>query len=682
MTDNAALKDYFVLYIGNDDQCDSECNKRIAGSCKRFHTVHTAHEALEQFQTQKPDIVLTDINLPDMDGLQLARKLKEIAPKLPLLILTSVNRPERIIDAIRIGIHDYFLKPIDPKEVLERLETIARTLALKSENRKNKRLLDEYRRVVDISSVVTKTDPKGIITFANEKFLNITGYTRDELIGHSHRIIRHPDTPRETFTDLWATIQAKRVWQGTIKNRKKDGSSYIVNATVIPILDEHDNIIEYIAIRQDVTRLIEQEHLIKQQTTDALTQLPNREKLLEDLHAAKYPNLALINIDNFRDINDLYGFDVGDFVLIELSRIIQENIVSSECRLYKLPSDEFAIMADTAGDVYGYQERVKSLITRIDSHNFVVDDNHIHVSVTVGIAHAESNILASADIAMQDARKLNKMVMVYDESRRSREHTKQNLYWNREIKSAIANNRIVPYYQPICNSTNGVVEKYEALVRLIDNDGETISPFFFLDIAKKYRLYDNITRTMITQTFEYFKEKPYEFSLNLSIEDILDEMMVEFITLKVLEFPEPERIVFEITESEGIENYNDVQLFLREIKALGCKIAIDDFGTGYSNFEYILKLDIDYLKIDGSLVKNLPFDKDARVVVETILSFAKKLGIKTITEFVNAKECYALVKAMGADYMQGYYIGEPHPEANVICCNSEDDNTCMESYII
>lgn len=679
---SSALKNHSVLYIGNDNQCDAECSKLIAEGCKTFHTAQTAGEALEQFKLQRPDIVLTDINLSDMDGLLLAKRLKTLAPKLPLIILTSVNQPERIIDAIRIGIHDYFLKPIEPLQILKRLEEVAKALSLKQENRKNKRLLDEYKKVVDISSVVTKTDPKGFITFANEKFLNITGYSREELIGHSHRIIRHPDTPKETFEELWSTIQAKKVWQGTITNRKKDGSSYIVNATIIPILDEHDEIVEYIAIRQDVTKLIEQERIIKRQTTDSLTQLPNREKLLEDLKVAKYPNLALINIDNFRDINDLYGLEVGDFVLKELSRVISANMQSSQCILYKLPSDEFAIMIDTAGDIYGYQERIKALIEHVDHHNFIVDDNHIHVSVTVGIAHAGSNILASADIAMQDARKLNKMLMVYDESRRSKEHTQQNLYWNREIKSAIANGRIVPYYQPICKSVDGVVEKYEALVRLIDRDGETISPFFFLDIAKKYRLYENITRTMITQTFEYFKEKPYEFSLNLSIEDIIDEMMVEFIKSQVSTFPQPERIVFEITESEGIENYNDVQLFLRDIKALGCKIAIDDFGTGYSNFEYILKLDIDYLKIDGSLIKNLPYDKDARVVVETILSFAKKLGIQTITEFVNAKECYALVKAMGADYMQGYYIGEPKPEADVICCNSHNDNACMDSYII
>jgi EAL domain-containing protein (putative c-di-GMP-specific phosphodiesterase class I) len=196
-------------------------------------------------------------------------------------------------------------------------------------------------------------------------------------------------------------------------------------------------------------------------------------------------------------------------------------------------------------------------------------------------------------------------------------------------------------------------------VRLIDEKGEIISPFFFLDIAKKYRLYEYVTQIMIERTFDYFRDKHYDFSINLSIEDILDEHMVAFIIGKIKQFHEPHRIVFEITETEGIENYLEVELFLRDIKEFGCKVAIDDFGTGYSNFEYIIKLNIDYLKIDGSLIKNIANNRESRVVVETILLFAQKLGIETITEFVSTKESFEIMQELKADYIQGYFIGEP-----------------------
>jgi len=128
------------------------------------------------------------------------------------------------------------------------------------------------------------------------------------------------------------------------------------------------------------------------------------------------------------------------------------------------------------------------------------------------------------------------------------------------------------------------------------------------------------------------------------------------------EFREPHRIIFEITESEGIENYSDVQTFIQRVKRHGCQIAIDDFGTGYSNFEHIMKLNVDYLKIDGSLVKNIDTSVESRIVVETIIQFAKKLGISTITEYVHNKSVYNVVKELGTDYVQGFYIGKPNEE--------------------
>ena len=251
------------------------------------------------------------------------------------------------------------------------------------------------------------------------------------------------------------------------------------------------------------------------------------------------------------------------------------------------------------------------------------------------------------------------MFLVYDEDRKSKEQTKKNLYWNKEIKSAIKDDRIVIFFQPIYNNKTKKIEKYESLVRLLDRDNEVISPYFFLNIAKKYRLYDDITLIVVKKSFSYFYDKPYQFSINLSIDDITNDDFVSFVIEEIKNFSEPERIIFEITETEGIENFAAVQIFLEDIKKLGCKVAIDDFGTGYSNFEYLLKLEIDYLKVDGSLVKNSTKDSTTKMVIETILIFCQKLGIKTITEFVSDKKIFDMVNKLGADYSQGYFIGMP-----------------------
>lgn len=524
---------------------------------------------------------------------------------------------------------------------------------------KNNSLSEQYKRAVDLSSIVSKTDPNGIITYVNQQFINISGFSAEELIGKSHNIVSHPDTPSGVFKKLWETITAKKIWKGIVTNRAKDGSSYTVSAIVMPILDDNGDIIEYISIRQDITELLNQRKIINRQTTDELTKLPNRVKLLEDLNKSEYPNLALFNLNNFRDINELYGYKVGDKVLVKTARSIQEFLKHAECKLYKLPSDEFAILVDTANDIFYFEEMIIMIVNHLKNLELHIDGYNINVSITTGIAHSKDDILIHADNALQEARKLKKSYIIYDDTNKSNDLIKKNLHWHNKIKKAIHDNRIVPYFQPVYNMNTQKIEKYEALVRLIDENDEIISPYFFLDIAKKYFQYEHITRIMITKTFEYFRERPYEFSINLSIEDIINQETVEFILQKVENFDDSHRVIFEITESEGIENYTEVEQFVHKVRKYNCKIAIDDFGTGYSNFEHILKLNIDYLKIDGSLIKNINNNRESMLVVETILIFAKKLGVSTITEFVSSKEIYDKIKSLGADYIQGYYIGKP-----------------------
>ncbi len=238
----------------------------------------------------------------------------------------------------------------------------------------------------------------------------------------------------------------------------------------------------------------------------------------------------------------------------------------------------------------------------------------------------------------------------------------KNLNWEKKIKSAIEEKRIIPFFQPIINNKTGEIEKYETLIRMIDEDKKIISPYLFLQPSKKYKLYNYLTKIMIEKAFEVFKDINKEFSINISVDDILDESTNNFIIKKLKYYKNPERVVFEILESEGIENYSKVMDFIMDIKACGGKIAIDDFGSGYSSFEHILKLNPDYLKIDASMIKNITRDKNSEIITTTIVEFARKIGLKTIAEFVHSEEVYEKVKNIGVDYSQGYYLGEPGME--------------------
>ena len=169
---------------------------------------------------------------------------------------------------------------------------------------------------------------------------------------------------------------------------------------------------------------------------------------------------------------------------------------------------------------------------------------------------------------------------------------------------------------------------------------------------------------MIEKSFDFFIDKEYEFSINLSIEDVVNKNTTKFIFEKLRTFPEPKRIVFEILESDQIQDYEELKEFIKKVKVFGCKFAIDDFGSGYSNFSHVLELNIDYLKIDASLVKHITTDENSRVITKTIINFASTLGLKTIAEFVEDKDSMELLEKMGVNYIQGYHIGKPQATLN------------------
>ena len=202
-------------------------------------------------------------------------------------------------------------------------------------------------------------------------------------------------------------------------------------------------------------------------------------------------------------------------------------------------------------------------------------------------------------------------------------------------------------------------------MRINDEEGNVLSPASFLKIAKESRLYASLTEITVRKNFNAFKNSAYTFSVNLSIEDIMDKSFNDFLRKELNNNAQlGQRIIFEFLESEGIESYEIVLKFIKEMKNYGCKIAIDDFGSGYSNFEHILKLYVDYIKIDASLIKNIDKDINSEIIVETIVNFTKKLNIETVAEYVDSFEVYKKIKELGVDYSQGYFIGKPEPEIN------------------
>ncbi|MDH0098849.1 EAL domain-containing protein [Pseudomonas sp. GD04158] len=405
--------------------------------------------------------------------------------------------------------------------------------------------------------------------------------------------------------------------------------------------------------------------------TDPLTQLPNRARLLLDLQRTPRPSLILLNLDAFKEINGFYGHACGDQMLRHLgAQLLQHlRLEADSARLYRLTADEFAVLLPRLSDE-ALEARMNELGTFIQRQRLDWQGQEVGFNATFGAARLSAgearqgrdSLLASATIALKLARLQQRNHLLYDPALKIREEYEQNLLWANKVKTALQGDRLLPHFQPILDNHGGSIGKFECLVRMLDDDGQVINPGRFLGVAKKIRLHRQITRVMLEKCLERFRDLPYEFSINLSYEDLIDPQLSQTIKEQLQHSGMGPRLIFEILESEGIDNYSQVRAFIDEVKALGCRIAIDDFGTGYSNFEHLLRLNVDLIKIDGSLIRQLDSDPNALAVTLGIVQFARSLGMQTVAEFVHSAAVQEKVLALGIDYSQGQHIGMPQAQ--------------------
>ncbi len=403
---------------------------------------------------------------------------------------------------------------------------------------------------------------------------------------------------------------------------------------------------------------------LKQQLyRDHLTGLKDRKILLQNLKKKRFDALVIIDIDEFKIINELYGSRLGNEVLIQLANILLKFSKQNNClsTIYRLGSDEFVLLIRSKRDFNFFQNMMTNLYKQVVSNNFQLAKNvKLNIEITMGISFGKKDALPKADIALNYAKKNRKMFAIYSQSIDNRIDTDKNIKIKKELLKAVKEDRVVPFFQPICDK-HGDIIKYEALIRiLLDDEENVLTPGYFLEIAKKLKLYPALSKIMLIKSFEQFKNSDKMFSVNLSLSDIINIETVQFIKNLIEDNPKTaKRLIFEILESEGIEDFDVVKNFIKKVRKMGVKIAIDDFGSGYSSFKYILEIKPDYIKIDGSLIREITCDKNSFIMVKSIINMAKDLDVVTVAEFVSSKEIFEILKKLDIDEYQGYYIGKP-----------------------
>ncbi len=643
-----------LLYVVKDKNNENNNLEYFKNFFNEVSFMDNGFEALKEFAENKFSIVISDIDIDGIDGFELIEKIKNINKNIVTMIYSQNDDRESFLKTIHLKIDGYLMPPFDTNNFLEILCKSIENCKAKKEKKEKKieniRVQKQFTDLVDKNSIISRTDKNGIITFVNENFCKVSEYTKEELLGNTHNLVKHPDNSKNIYSDLWNTIKNKKLeWKGVIKNLSKNGKTYYIKTTIKPILDSKGDILEFISVRSSVNTI-----------------MSDKKHLIDKIESNNIFLLILIQIEDFDILDKFYNTLTVDkiekmFAFDMLSYLPNSYIFDN---IYNIGNGRYALLADFfdfSSSQTNINHYLESFVKNIKKSILTVDEIEYDLNIIVSYTFGKEHLYEDAKCGLEEA--IDKKILIkYANDSSIQEHieAKKNMEVIKMVKIALDNYKIVSYFQPIINNKTRIIEKYESLVRLVDEDGNVLSPYAFLDISKKGSYYNKITHRVLENSFKILEHITTKISINLSSLDIEKEetRAILYELLERYSF-DTGRVVFELLEDENVKDFAVIKRFIRKVKKLGVMIAIDDFGAGYSNFERLLEFEPDILKIDGSLIKNIANDVYSRNIVETIVSFAKKQNIITIAEFVENEEIFNILNNLGVDYSQGYYFGEP-----------------------
>ncbi len=389
--------------------------------------------------------------------------------------------------------------------------------------------------------------------------------------------------------------------------------------------------------------------------------------------------LFLIDILHIQDINSLYGYFNGNNIVEETNKLFKHDILpaidqylksinlsNTYIKMNNIYTDVFALKVYRKLDDRIILKLKEIILQTIREHKYDIVGYgvSINIDVTVGCSQSDDkNLMTYAQKALSDAKEFYASYSYFDPIFYKNELINLKIF--NTIKDNIDKARVEPYFQPICCTHTHKVKKYEALMRLITQDGMILTPDSFLNKSKKYRLYNHLMQIMIDKVFYYIKNYKIHTSINLDYFDLINTQMQKFLLQRIIEDDIGRYITIEILESEKIHEFDLINCFIRELKQHNVKIAIDDFGTGFSNYEHILEIDVDYIKLDGSIVQRVEEDIYYNLI-KSIVGFCRQQNIKVIAEYIKDLKTLRYVKSLDIDLVQGYYLGKPEPIGELI----------------
>ena len=671
-----------ILIVDDNPENLNVLKRMLSAEDYEVRPLPSGELALRAAQAEVPDLILLDIMMPGLDGYEVCARLKA-DPRtrdVPVIFISALRDPEDKVRAFAAGGVDYISKPFQVDEVLARVATHLRLSALQQALRAQNARLQEAAALFDVSSEgIILTDAQGVIRRVNPAFTRITGYTPEEAIGQTPRLLKSGHHPPEFYSHFWYTLQNLGYWEGEVWNRYKDGSIHPQWDMITAIRNDEGEITGYVAQFSNVARRHLTEQEIRQRGNyDALTGLANRSLLLERLdlafkghrHQGRRLSLLCIGLDRFKQVNETLGYNAGDLLLQQIAARLTAEIRDIDTAA-RIGGDEFVVVLVEQIEA-DETERLAGRLLESLTQPFELPGANLDIGVSIGIAVFPDDgdelevVLRNANIALSRAKEQGGRQICFFTDAMGRALIERHRL-EHDLKLGLVKREVSLHYQPIVDLRSGRPLGFECLMRWQHAEQGFIRPDIFIPIAESSGLIRGLGAWVIEtacRQLAHWQRQGWSLyaSVNVSTRQIPDGVAPDWL-LKVTQDLglAPESLVLEVTESVFATDLKAVTDWLREVRALGFRVYLDDFGTGYSSLSYLKNFPLDAVKVDRVFVRDMVEQERDRALIRAILAMCQELGLQVVAEGIEDEIQRQLLTDLDCAYGQGYLFSRPLP---------------------
>lgn len=644
----------------------------------RLLVAENGQQGLELFKEHQPDIVMSDMNMPIMNGILMSKEIKKLSPEVIIIAITAHNEPTYLLESIEIGIRHYVLKPVNTTELFMVVDKSIEEIMLKRLVRETEAERAKLAAIVEFSNdaIFSVTD-QGIISSWNAGAEAIYGYTAEEVLEKNISLLTPSERSSEVSELYLKALNGELIKHFETVGCRKDGKQIIISLTLSTIQDVSGNIAGVSSIARDITERSEMEATIKHQAKhDLLTDLPNRQ-LFMDFLSLELPQarrngtklaLLFMDLNGFKQINDTLGHQAGDCLLQEVAQRLRGCIRESDT-VARLGGDEFTVLMpdiSQSGDLGTVLRKILGIFEK----PFMLEGTPVHSSTSIGISMYPDDgstideLMKKADIAMYDAKgTARNTYQFYNAEINDRTMKRQEM--ESFLRQAVGRGELELLFQPlVCSDTRTIVGA-EALLRWRHPEQGLLQPDQFLSLAESTGAIVPIGEWVIRNACDHAREwsdkgYPLSVTVNLSNRQFHHPGLISK-TAKILAETglKPQQLKFEVSENTIMDNIEFSYRSVQELADMGVALAIDNFGSGASSLQWITRMPINKVKIDRSFIRNMLTEPGDMAVVNAVVAMSHNLKMKVVAHGVETEKQLSMVQRSGCDEVQGFLISGP-----------------------